>query len=319
MTIQAHTFTKALIIHTGGTIGMVPSSNGLMPKKNRLKHRCRELFTEFEFDWVELEPLIDSSALTLSHWQALISTILTADTAHYSRIIILHGTDSLSYTAAALTLTLLNQTCPAIIITGAQKSIFEQNSDAYDNIYHALTCLLNQSQPPGVQVSFNQTLIKPMSCYKRHTEAFNGFSARQPSAPTIKHPFIHTDFSDDFIQIELCQPALMPRLNKHAKAVVLLAYGSGNLPPTWNDFLQQCQTQNIPLILTSQVEQGGLALTRYNTQLSLSNSPDQRQHIAIFCNNYFSLAATLTSIRYCLASNQDTKQSLSYLFDQILL
>ncbi|MEX1058246.1 MAG: asparaginase domain-containing protein, partial [Natronospirillum sp.] len=129
-----------LIIYTGGTIGMVPSDNGWRPQPGYLEARIREHFRQQEVltsvCWLEYDPLIDSSQIQPEHWNQL-ATDLLARQDDYDGFVVLHGTDTMAYTAAALTFMLRGLHKP-VVLTGSQIPVWESTTDGLDNTLLAL-------------------------------------------------------------------------------------------------------------------------------------------------------------------------------------
>ena len=128
------------IIHMGGTIGMVPGPYGYTPKAGYLAERLAVLLEHYplkiKMTFNEYLELIDSSDLEPSHWNCLAQDI--ADNyAMYDGFLVLHGTDTIAYTASALSFMLENLAKP-VIFTGAQIPLYEQTSDGRKNLLDGL-------------------------------------------------------------------------------------------------------------------------------------------------------------------------------------
>ena len=144
---------KVLIINTGGTFGMVLGEAGLAPAADlelRLREQVPEL-AHYSFDLVDLLPLIDSSDLRLNDWTRICETILS-EQHHYAGFIVIHGTDTLAYTASALSFALLGLSQP-VVATGSQYPLGVEGSDAPTNLLDSLSYLA-QPDVEGVRVCF---------------------------------------------------------------------------------------------------------------------------------------------------------------------
>ena len=171
------------ILYTGGTIGMTQTPQGLQPSRDivttALQPHTGSLKTsaaslcEIDPTWHICDPLIDSSALTPQHWANWL-TLLQAALPQHDAILILHGTDTLAYTANLLALA-LNPHGKPIILTGAQKPLGAAHSDAPANLHTALAAIQNPSTH-GVLLAFNGKLIPPVGSSKTSTEHDNGFA-----------------------------------------------------------------------------------------------------------------------------------------------
>lgn len=125
---------KILMIGTGGTIASVPSEDGYVPglDAQAMAKMVPGLDKLADIDCLQIMDL-DSSNIGPQHWQAMVTTI--ADNyAKYDGFVVTHGTDTMAYTAAALS-TMLHNCQKPIVITGAQLTMEEEGTDAKNNIY----------------------------------------------------------------------------------------------------------------------------------------------------------------------------------------
>ena len=128
---------KILIIHTGGTIGMVRTENGYAPESGALiaeLDQIRDLRSPDmpEWDLIEFEPLLDSTNVRYEQWNSIAEAIaLYYD--KYDGFVVLHGTDTLAYSASALSFMLEGLDKP-VVFTGAQIPLCELRSDGRDNL-----------------------------------------------------------------------------------------------------------------------------------------------------------------------------------------
>ena len=128
---------KILIIHTGGTIGMVPTENGFAPKPGVLLEELKNIRDLSSpdmpgWDLIEFEPLLDSTNIRYEQWNSIADSIaLYYD--KYDGFVVLHGTDTLAYSASALSFMLEGLDKP-VVFTGAQIPLCELRSDGRDNL-----------------------------------------------------------------------------------------------------------------------------------------------------------------------------------------
>lgn len=132
---------RILVIYTGGTIGMVSTPSGYAPEKaafHDLLDRIPELHAEGMPIWgiVDMDPLLDSSNITVREWNA-IGALIADHYADYDGFVVLHGTDTMAYTASALSFMLRGNSKP-VILTGSQIPLCEIRNDARDNIITSL-------------------------------------------------------------------------------------------------------------------------------------------------------------------------------------
>mgnify|MGYP002322877711 CR=1 FL=1 len=166
-----------LIIYTGGTIGMVndPETGALCPFNfDQIACEVPEI-KEFGFtiDSYTLPEIIDSSDLQPQLWKDLCSIILK-NYDDYRGFVVLHGTDTMAYTASALSYMLVNLGKP-VVLTGSQVPLSLSNSDARSNLELAFT--IASSGLPGVFVAFGNKVIKGDCCKKIFTRNFNAFES----------------------------------------------------------------------------------------------------------------------------------------------
>ena len=132
---------KVCILYTGGTIGMVPTEYGYAPKKDYF-HTLLSQFHQMrnpalpDWDVIEFDPLLDSSNIAVQEWNNIGRTI-AKHYDDYDGFVVLHGTDTMSYTASALSFMLEGLNKP-VIFTGAQIPLCELRSDGRDNLINSI-------------------------------------------------------------------------------------------------------------------------------------------------------------------------------------
>ena len=161
------------ILYTGGTIGMTPTPQGLQPSRQIVATALQPYTGSLKLTWHICDPLIDSSALAPIDWANWLALLHTA-IAQHDAILILHGTDTLAYTANLLALALNPQGKP-IILTGSQQPYGAAHSDAPANLHTALTAI-QRPDVHGVLLAFNGKLILPIGSSKTTTEHHDGFA-----------------------------------------------------------------------------------------------------------------------------------------------
>lgn len=171
---------RVLVLHTGGTIGSIETPDGKTPAKsgdfsdlvkNHPKFKDNDELPSFEI--IELEPLISSTNATPKEWQRLSHAVFD-NYYDYDGIVITHGTDTLSYSAAALAFSLQNVNKP-IIVTGAQIPFFEKENDAENNLYRSLQLASLDIQ--GVFVFFYDRLMHATRSVKINADEYMGFDS----------------------------------------------------------------------------------------------------------------------------------------------
>ncbi|STZ76618.1 asparaginase [Bergeriella denitrificans] len=240
---------KIFVLYTGGTIGMSQSSDGLRPDTALVGKALQPFSDGMAFDWHICAPLIDSSAVTLADWRAWLA-LLADKIPQYDGVLVLHGTDTLAYTANMLALALEGLDKP-VVLTGAQWPYDAPGSDAPRNLATAVAAF--ELDWPQVVIAFDGKLFPAVGSSKVSTETAAGFdnlhfgclAERQGeswaavSVPTTRsaQPFgVHLPAADAAVVCHTLIPGCAVRQIsdglKHtdAQAVILQSYGHGNAP-----------------------------------------------------------------------------------------
>lgn len=262
---------RILMVHTGGTIGMIRTQNGFAPQKGVVEDAVQTLIASGEIaasiSIKALEPLIDSAQATPVDWIRIARCIVDAgDTC--DAIVVTHGTDTLAYTAAALCLALPGLTKP-VIVTGAMLPLTEEGSDGLRNLRDALKAAATGS--PGVWVQFAGRLLHGARVRKSHSSAFDAFEA----GPSTAAPFLTAEsaglnvLSPQKVGVFSVTPGACAEILgfavDHCDGLVLRCYGSGTAPdtPQIRAALGRARDQKIPIIAVSQCPEGGMKLGTY--------------------------------------------------------
>ena len=278
---------KILMLGTGGTIACVPSADGLVPALDgpamiKLVPELEDVCT------IEAKQILnlDSSNLSPKHWQ-IIAEAVKDNYASYDGFVITHGTDTMAYTAAALSQMLRNCQKP-IVLTGAQLPIQAEGSDAPNNIYHSF--LAATSPLKGVALVFGDLVIHGAHAKKLFTENFNGFASinRAPMA-TIKHNHlfwekgalqgggygagefsVSTKLESKIAVIKLIPGAAPDVLDyyvaKGYKGLIIEGFGAGGVPNgdnNWLPKLEQVLKLGVKVVCATQCLYDGVHLDTY--------------------------------------------------------
>ena len=278
---------KILMLGTGGTVACVPSADGLVPALDG--PAMIKLVPELE-DVCAIETKqilnLDSSNLAPQHWK-IIAEAITAHYEQYDGFVITHGTDTMAYTAAALSQMLCNCQKP-VVLTGAQLPIQAEGSDAPDNIYHSF--LAATSSLKGVALVFGDQVIHGAYAKKLYTENFNGFASinRAPMA-TIRHNHLFWEKSalqgggygegeftiDTALEPKVAVVKLIPGttpdilefyLAKGYKGLVIEGFGAGGVPNgdnNWLPKLEQVLQAGVTVVCATQCLYDGVHLDTY--------------------------------------------------------
>ena len=169
---------RIYIAYTGGTIGMRPTASGYAPAPGFLEAQLAampELRSELmpEYDIHEYTPLLDSSNITPTEWMT-IAQDLAAHYEDYDGFIVLHGTDTMAYTASALAFMLQGLRKP-VIFTGSQIPLCEVRNDARENLITVLL-LAARYAIPEVCLYFGDALLRSCRAVKVNAEGFDAFT-----------------------------------------------------------------------------------------------------------------------------------------------
>jgi L-asparaginase len=313
---------RILIIYTGGTIGMMPSDEGYVPMPgfheqliSQLDSRASEQLPAYEL--IEFDQLIDSANLTPDHWLQMAQT-LTTRWDDYDGFVLLHGTDTLAYTASALSF-MLNGINKPVILTGSQIPLAQLRNDALDNLVTAMLLAANPAISE-VCICFNGRLLRGNRSVKVSSSGFDAFDS--PSYPWLGRVGIDFELQSQLL-LAPGTPAfrlapfdadavavlqLYPGIGAHIaeailagpsiRALVLQTYGAGN-PPDANlalmRVLENASKRGITLLNITQCARGGVSQGTYATGAALNR-------IGVISGNDLTLEAAFAKLHVLIAN-----------------
>lgn len=268
-----------LILYTGGTIGMEKADNGKYQPTAGFESLAQRTIAPIIWaqmpphKYVELVPAIDSADITPLHWQQM-ATSIVEHYDDYAGFIILHGTDTMAYSASMLSF-LLGELDKPVIFTGSQIPLTEPCSDGANNLLVALQ-IIAQTRIAEVCIYFANQLFRGNRATKISTSAMVAFESTNypilgafenrlklfchrwmPAAPPrfAVPTLVHGSVAVIYLTPGMPSEIMTAAINGHAKGLVLVSYGSGNIPLSNVDFLnalQQAHQRNIIIVNVSQ-------------------------------------------------------------------
>jgi L-asparaginase len=178
---------RILILYTGGTIGMKRTPHGYEPVPGHLQHLiasnpCFRAEGLPAYAIHQFDPLLDSSNMMPADW-VRIARVIAEQYADYDGFLVLHGTDTMAFTAAALSFMLEGLDRP-VLLTGSQIPLEETRNDAQGNLLTSLLLLGRyHDRLPGVYLYFANSLFRGNRATKSHAEAFDAFTS--PNFPPV--------------------------------------------------------------------------------------------------------------------------------------
>ncbi len=258
------------VLYTGGSIGMTESPDGLKPDTAIVDTALAPFAGSLNFTWHVCQPLIDSSAVSPQHWAEWLQ-ILQDNLPNFDGALVLHGTDTLAYTANMFALTLDTLGKP-VILTGAQKPFGTENSDAPLNLQTAVNAL-QRDDVKEVLLAFNGDLFPAVGTTKCSTMVDAGFAnhhfgtwSPEKAAPAFNHLSRRFD-ADQRVATLFLTPGIGVKAAAHMlrtfpiNAAILMTYGHGNAPADIDllDAIHQLSSKNRLILNISQVPEGEAA------------------------------------------------------------
>lgn len=325
--------SKVLLIYTGGTIGMNrnPQTGALEPFDfEHLIQNVPELRQfDIEIDTCQFQPPIDSSDMSPMRWTEL-SHCIADHYDGYDGFVVLHGTDTMAYTASALSYMLANLTKP-VIFTGSQLPIGQLRTDGKENLITSIEIAAAKDEKgramvPEVGIYFGGHLLRGNRTTKQSAEEFNAFESfnyphlvdagvnityhrERMLTPDWQQPMTPHYRLDNNVIIFSIFPGIREDLIRHIihtpnlKAVVMRTFGSGNAPqcPWLLNALREGTRNGKVIVNISQCMQGAVEMSRYDCGYHL-------QEAGVISGRDATVESAVTKLMFLQARYDDPEQ-----------
>ena len=311
-----------LLIATGGTIASRHTPEGLAPQitPQELLSYVPDAASLCQIDTVQ--PLnLDSTNVAPEHW-LLLAKLIEEQYDRYDGFVICHGTDTLAYTAAALSY-LIQHTRKPIVLTGAQRSIDEDTTDAKVNLMDALRYAC--AGESGVCIVFGSHVIAGTRARKARTNSYNAFTSLHfPDLASIHEsrvvryipwedqgaPVFYHRLNTRVFLLKLTpgmDPAAFAAAGKLCDGLIIESYGVGGIPEVYLEELDKLISQGKTVIMATQVPQEGSDLSVYQVGKHVKD----RYHLL---ESYdMTLEATVVKLMWAMGQSDDP-ESIRKLF-----
>jgi L-asparaginase len=289
---------RILIINTGGTISSVKTDQGYEPAPGYVQSALAQIPALKhpdmpEYVVKEYKPLLDSSNMTVSEWNRIAHDI-AREYAYFDGFVVFHGTDTMAYTASALSFMLEHLSKP-VIVTGSQIPLSEVRNDAIDNVITSLWLCAHQPIHE-VCIYFNQHLLRGNRTQKISAQQFNAFDS--PNYPHLASIGISIELQQHLLlkspeqafHLQTITPQFIANfrlfpgfasdvlsyiLNQPLRGLILETYGAGNAQnsdPRFLKLLKEACDRGVIIVNCTQCQQGRVEMSQYATGHTLKQA-----------------------------------------------
>ncbi|MEZ5196917.1 MAG: asparaginase [Bacteroidales bacterium] len=323
--------SSILILYTGGTIGMVKDEKTGVLRPFDFDNLIDQIpalkLFDFSVDSYCFDPIMDSSNMNPEYWKKMVE-VIESNYESYDGFVVLHGSDTMSYTASALSFMLQNLNKP-IILTGSQLPMGVIRTDGRENLITALEIAAAREDEtpliPEVCIYFENQLLRGNRTIKYNAQNFQAFLS--PNYPALANCGIYIDYNrnavhkPNFKKLNVykemdCNVAVLKLypgisknlvksvlLNKEIKGVILETFGSGNAPdyPWFLSLLSDSIKQGTIIMNVTQCQIGKVEMGKYETSIKL-------KEMGIVSGRDITTEAAITKMMYLLGAFSDPEK-----------
>ena len=310
---------KILLLTTGGTIASLPGGEGLEPQRSGVMEReLDQLRTYYEIS-VEDVMCLDSSNIQPQQWQTIAESIF-CKRAGFDGIVVSHGTDTMAYSASAVTFMLPDIDLP-VVFTGSQLPLADMLSDGPSNLRTAFA--MAASGRPGIFLAFDRKIMRGCRAVKVRASGFSAFESvnaryvgkvsnqglifREPAPQPKGEPKLLTAISSDVFLLKLTpglNPAIFDMLvNLGYKGIVIEAFGLGGIDVLSNALsgIRAAVEKGVSVVVTTQCLYDSSDLQVYQVGNKLLS-------LGVIQGRDMTSEAAMTKLMWAIGQGMDQKQ-----------